>query len=1154
MYSRLLRTSLLLAGLVSAHLAWAQAPLTINNLTDQSTHNLRTWFHVPSSPGYTYQVLLDGQRVPTDLTHWVESPDYHELEVTRTTVADGSVTNRLVRFIVRSDRGRPENGLIRWTPYPPINSTAAEFAGAQLHIITPAAYPAGLPIPIIAWVDDDQGRERRANGRVTAPGFEEDPIQVLRGVGSTFLPAASAGASLEYAAHLYSLQAPKSIAIDEATSWTSVSGQLSESTAWPVNARILLEDHLTVPAGVTLSIGAGVIVQLAPLVNITNSGRIAIEGTRAQPVVFTAANVVWPEQPAGAWGGFLLRGSAAELIANGAIFAGGGGATSFSFSPGASHRSEQPVFLLHSGARAALTNCYVLNTAGQIGNGYESDLTLDHCLFQRAITAGEYVGGTITIRHSALIEFPNDDGVVDAEIADADFDAIYFTEGTHILENSLIGFAKDDALDSGSGGPGTMLLTNCWVESALHEAQAWSGEGRQTWTYDTVCLNSGQGIECGFSDDDHSPRCFADGLFSTANAVGARFGDNYDWSYNGFLRLTNCLLLYNYRDIFLKTWNDVGSGWQTNSWIDRLQQVDIQNNWLSTPWTNQPGNTLWNPAVAGWRLARWMTTPPDAAVGIGFAVRTNQFDLSDLTLGVPVRLSTFTTNFVRVDCAFINGTVRLGTSSLTFEPGETVKRVYPAGWDLFAYDEVELVLEKPDHGELTGETHLTFVGSLPPPTVGCWVATNTLPIARLPEGLLVRLSTPAGRPVNVPYSYTTDGILLAEGSVTFAPGQTVQHLDAIGIETAGREQIQFSLAPVEGASLSGIATVFYGQAPLLLSFAVSSNQLDLDQFANGLTLQLNEATSDLVSVDFACESSLGLLTNGTVTFDPGQIRQTLRLPSVVPGPQDVLSVSLTGVRNAQLAAPTNVLFLPLVEPFTPILIAGQSRWRYLDSGADLGTAWRSPVYSDADWASGQAQLGFNDGDEATTLDPVGTNGQNTITFYFRHSFTVEDPGVFTNLNLWLLRDDGGGVYLNGTEVYRSPTLPPPPTLIGHQTLANYLSVSDAPGDNSEDTADLNPALLVAGTNLVAVEIHQHRSDSSDISFDLSLTGEPTPPSPPQRLYWGRSGGRPILAWGDATFRLEQANDLAGDWTLVTEAASPWAISPLPAHRFYRLRR
>src|SRR6185436_6411954 len=116
-----------------------------------------------------------------------------------------------------------------------------------------------------------------------------------------------------------------------------------------------------------------------------------------------------------------------------------------------SHRGEQALLLVHSGAKAFLTNCYLINNAGQIANGYNSDITYDHCLLQRAITSGESEGGTIVVNHSAIIEFPSIDGIENATISDADYDAIYFTTGTHIIQNSLIGFAKDDAIDSGSG-------------------------------------------------------------------------------------------------------------------------------------------------------------------------------------------------------------------------------------------------------------------------------------------------------------------------------------------------------------------------------------------------------------------------------------------------------------------------------------------------------------------------------------------------------------------------------------------------------------------------------------------------------------------------------------------------------------------------------
>ena len=418
-------------------------------------------------------------------------------------------------------------------------------------------------------------------------------------------------------------------------------------------------------------------MKLNPLVNITNTGQVLINGTIERPVVFTSTNVVWPEKNAGAWGGFLMRGSSAELIANGAIFAGGGGAASFNFSPGSSHKPQQAVLLVHSGAKACLTNCAIINTAGQVHNGYASDITYDHCLAQRAITGGECAGGgTVLINHSAFIEFPVEDGVVDASIADGDYDALYFTEGTHLVLNSLVGFAKDDALDSGSGGAGTMLVTNCWIESALHEANAWSGGGRQCWTYDSVLMNCGQGFENGYSSGANSPLCNAERILSTANSVGLRVGDNYNWSYTGFLQVTNSLVLYNYRDLFLKTWNSPsGSSWDTNSWVDRVGQCHFGTNLITTSDARFPSNLLYDPARDGGRLEHWMGTPASAPVGIGLAIRTNRLSLAQLTNGIPVRLSSFTTNFVSVDYVLLGTNGPVASGILQFAPGETLKNL-----------------------------------------------------------------------------------------------------------------------------------------------------------------------------------------------------------------------------------------------------------------------------------------------------------------------------------------------------------------------------------------------------------------------------------------------------------------------------------------------
>ena len=141
----------------------------------------------------------------------------------------------------------------------------------------------------------------------------------------------------------------------------------------------------------------------------------------------------------------------------------------------------------------------------------------------------------------------------------------------------------------------------------------------------------------------------------------------------------------------------------------------------------------------------------------------------------------------------------------------------------------------------------------------------------------------------------------------------------------------------------------------------------------------------------------------------------------------------------------------------------------------------SGPFNDGAWPSGPAKLGYGSGGEATAVS-FGPDANNKyITTYFRRAFTVATPALFTGLTLTLQRDDGAVVYLNGTEVFRSNM---PAGTISSSTLA------------STDYTDIwwwqiavNPALLVAGTNVLAVEVHQFALTSTDLAFDLQLLGD-----------------------------------------------------------------
>ncbi|MDB5274626.1 MAG: acid phosphatase [Chitinophagaceae bacterium] len=169
-----------------------------------------------------------------------------------------------------------------------------------------------------------------------------------------------------------------------------------------------------------------------------------------------------------------------------------------------------------------------------------------------------------------------------------------------------------------------------------------------------------------------------------------------------------------------------------------------------------------------------------------------------------------------------------------------------------------------------------------------------------------------------------------------------------------------------------------------------------------------------------------------------------------------------------------------------VLVPYGSTWKYLDNGSNQGTAWHNSGFADASWKSGKAQLGYGDGDEATVVS-YGTDANNKYpTTYFRATFTVTNAAAFANYQFNSFRDDGMVVYINGTEVYRNNM---PTGTIAYNTWAATTCSDDGLTEQST-TVTLANSHIVSGTNTIAVEMHQSVGTSSDISFDLKLTGLP----------------------------------------------------------------
>ena len=176
-----------------------------------------------------------------------------------------------------------------------------------------------------------------------------------------------------------------------------------------------------------------------------------------------------------------------------------------------------------------------------------------------------------------------------------------------------------------------------------------------------------------------------------------------------------------------------------------------------------------------------------------------------------------------------------------------------------------------------------------------------------------------------------------------------------------------------------------------------------------------------------------------------------------------------------------ILFASILSSSRAQLISKHANWKYLDDGSNQAVAWRGVSFNDNNWLSGNAQLGYGDGDENTVIS-YGSNSSNKhICYYFRKQFSVINPLQSNGLEIKILRDDGAVVYINGQEVVRSNM---PTGNISYNTLA--ASTVSGSNENSYYSYTISSSCLVSGQNTIAVEVHQRSITSSDMSFDLTM--------------------------------------------------------------------
>jgi hypothetical protein len=175
-----------------------------------------------------------------------------------------------------------------------------------------------------------------------------------------------------------------------------------------------------------------------------------------------------------------------------------------------------------------------------------------------------------------------------------------------------------------------------------------------------------------------------------------------------------------------------------------------------------------------------------------------------------------------------------------------------------------------------------------------------------------------------------------------------------------------------------------------------------------------------------------------------------------------------------------------VVPESSALVKAGAAWRYWDRRTPPANDWIALDHSEADWAQGSAPFGYGEPDLGTVISFGDDPSNKPLTAWFRHTFEVTDPGAIKTLKVSLRRDDGAMVYLNGQELFRDGL---PDGIIEPSATARMVQGLEEEVYHVR-LLGKDRFMLHAGHNVLAVEVHQNESQSSDLIMDLEMVANP----------------------------------------------------------------
>jgi len=540
----------------------------LDGLEHRKNYNDIVCFKIVPKANVEYELYLNGKQIESDKEVTVREKGLNRVEIKSISkINDSSRMDEYLFVILDSGRGEAEWGLKPWTPSPIVYSRDEEFAGVSIVAVFPKRVPEGFPVPVVAMFKDAYGKNAPLNKLADISGNE---FKVKRGYGSLLWESDGSEQILSAGPLKKSIK----VGVEGVSEWTEAAPLIDSETDW--TGMIHVKSDITISDSGTLNIAAGTFVKLDEKANIFSGGKLNINGTLENPVVFISSVKGF------FWGGFVLDGENSVSFVKGAIFTTGGGNNSMGFG----HNGDrQPIFMLSGSSTVNFQDSFIIYSFGQAFGSSRATLNIKNSLVQGVVAGGEIVYSNLDIQNSCFTDIPNDD----SSYLDGDNDGLYITgndSSRAVIKNSIFMYTKDDCIDSGSSGGGEVIIEDSILEACFHEGVALSNKDsikHQTIT-NTIIRNCGQGIELGYSSEGH--KVLVDHCLLMDNFVGLRYGDNYGWIVEGSMDVTNSISMNNVRD----TWNFLRNEWvsmpenmKITDSIFSVEQEFYENNIFGTP-------------------------------------------------------------------------------------------------------------------------------------------------------------------------------------------------------------------------------------------------------------------------------------------------------------------------------------------------------------------------------------------------------------------------------------------------------------------------------------------------------------------------------------------------------------------------------------------